>query len=295
VISQGTRPGEAFYGQIDHMLMDKLKVIGGFQANKIGDLSFNVVPRGGLIWKPAAHYTVKALYSQAFRAPSINETKMDYIPPPAIGGPSLIGNPDLKPEHVSTTDLELLYGSKRFEAEINYFYSQQKDDIVESSVTSSGEYVNLGQATFQGGELEGKYYLHKDFLLIGAGSYQGNHDGSGNTNIAPVPNLAAKAGVSYQSSANGVTASLFDVHQGPMSGYEQATNPKPTAYDLLNLHFDYDLSRLLHLPEGSMSLTAQGNDLLDKAVWLPDWKDVPGDTIFFIRGRTILAGMVVSF
>ncbi len=294
VISQGTRPGGAFYGQLDHKLLDNLKVIGGLQANKIGDLSFNVVPRGGIIWKPASHYTVKALYSEAFRAPSINETKMDYVPPPVIGGPSLLGNPNLVPEHVATSDLELLYANNRIEAEVNYFYSQQTNDIVEGTVTTAGQYVNLGQATFHGGELEVKYYLHKNFLLVGAGSYQGNHDGSGNQNIAPVPNLAAKAGLSYQS-ANGITASLFDVHEGPFSGYSQAINPRPTAYDLLNSHFAYDLSRFLH-PEGAgISLTAQGNDLLDKAVWLPDWKDVPGDSIFFIRGRSAIAGIVVSF
>jgi outer membrane receptor for ferrienterochelin and colicin len=294
VISEGTRPGEAFYGQLDHKLLDNLKVIGGFQANKIGNLNFNVVPRAGVIWKPSAHYAVKALYSQAFRAPSINETKMDYIPPLAIGGPSLIGNPNLSPEKVATSDLELLYGNKRVEAEINYFYSKQTNDIVESNVTTAGEYVNLGQAAFHGGELEVKYYLRKDFLLIGAGSYQGNHDGSGNQNITPVPNLGAKAGLSYQS-GNGITASLFDVHEGPLNGYSQAINPKPTAYDLLNSHFAYDLSRFLHPESAGISLTAQGNDLLDKAVWLPDWKDVPGDSIFLIRGRSVLAGLVVSF
>lgn len=294
VISQGTRPGEAFYGQIDHMLLPNLKVIGGFQANKIGSLSLNVVPRAGVIWKPAPHYTVKALYSQAFRAPSINETKMDYVPPPAIGGPSLMGNTNLSPEKVATTDLELLYGNSRVEAEVNYFYSKQTNDIVEGSVTTAGQYVNLGQAAFHGGELEVKYYLRKDLLLIGAGSYQGNHDGNGNSNITPVPNLGAKAGVSYQS-ANGITASLFDVHEGPLSGYSQAINPRPGAYDLLNSHLDYDLAKCLHTKDTGIALTAQGNDLLNKAVWLPDWKDVPGDSIFFIRGRTILAGAVISF
>jgi outer membrane receptor for ferrienterochelin and colicins len=284
VISDGSQPGEAFYAQLDHMLLKNLKVIGGLQANKIGSLSLNVVPRTGVIWKPAPHYTVKALFSQAFRAPSIDEAKMNYVLPPALGGPVLIGNPNLSPEKVSTSDIELIYGSKRVEAEINYFYSRQTNDIVKSGIT----YLNLGQATFQGGELEVKYYLHKNLLLIGAGSYQGNHDGSGNKNITPVPNLAAKAGISYQS-ANGITASLFDVHQGPFSGYSQAVNPKPTAYDLLNSRFSYDLSKYLHSESTGIALTAQGNDLLNKAVWLPDWKDVPGDSIFFIRGRTVLA------
>jgi hypothetical protein len=80
-----------------------------------------------------------------------------------------------------------------------------------------------------------------------------------------------------------------------LSGYSQAINPKPGAYDLLNSHFRYDLSKYLHNKSAGIALMAQGNDLLNKAVWLPDWKDVPGDSIFFIRGRTVLAGLVVTF
>jgi len=295
VISSGSRPGEAFYAQLDHHLLDSLKVIGGLQANKINGLDLNVVPRVGVVWKPAPHYSVKALYSQAFRAPSINENQMDYVPPPVFGGPSLIGNPNLSPERVATSDLELMYESKGVEAEVNYFYSRQTNDIVESTTTVSGGYVNLGKATFQGGEAEIKYYFRKDWFLSGAGSYQGNHDGSGNENITPVPNLAVKAGLSYQSSANGITASLFDVHQGSLSGYSDAINPKPTAYDLLNSRVAYDLSKYLHSSGFGVSLTVQANDLLNKSVWLPDWKDVSGDSIFFIRGRTVLVGGEISF
>ena len=291
VISDGSQPGEAFYAQLDHKLLKNLKVIGGLQANKIGGLDLNVVPRTGVIWKLAPHYTVKALFSQAFRAPSIDEAKMNYVLPPELGGPVLIGNPHLSPEKVSTSDIELIYGSNRVEAEINYFHSSQTNDIVQSAKT----YINLGKATFQGGELEVKTYLWKDLFLTGAGSYQDNHDGSGNKNITPVPNLAAKMGFSYQSSANGITASLFDVHQGPLSGYSNAINPKPTAYDLLNSHFGYDLTKYLQKDGFGLSLTAQANDLLNKSVWLPDWKDVSGDSIFFLRGRTILVGVNIAF
>ena len=51
-ISDGSRPGEAAYAQLDHRLASNLKVIGGFQANKIGALDVDVVPRAGVIWAP---------------------------------------------------------------------------------------------------------------------------------------------------------------------------------------------------------------------------------------------------
>src|SRR6185295_3787920 len=48
-ISNGTRPGGAFYGQWDHQLLDTLKLVGGFQFNKVDDTDLNVAPRIGVI------------------------------------------------------------------------------------------------------------------------------------------------------------------------------------------------------------------------------------------------------
>ena len=36
-ISDGSRPGGAFYAQWDHQLVDTVKLVGGFQVNKIED------------------------------------------------------------------------------------------------------------------------------------------------------------------------------------------------------------------------------------------------------------------
>src|SRR6185503_6001745 len=55
-ISDGHRSGSAGYAQIDHRIVDTVKLIGGFQANKIGSLSLDVVPRGGVIWSPATRW-----------------------------------------------------------------------------------------------------------------------------------------------------------------------------------------------------------------------------------------------
>jgi outer membrane receptor protein involved in Fe transport len=89
-ISNGVRPGGAFYGQWDHQLLDTVKLVGGFQFNKVDEIDLNVVPRIGMIWNPTSHVGVKALYSGAFRAPSIDETMLNH--------PGLAGTPGLKPE-----------------------------------------------------------------------------------------------------------------------------------------------------------------------------------------------------
>ena len=218
-ISDGSRPGGAFYGQWDHQLLDTLKVVGGFQFNKVDTIAVNAVPRIGVIWNPTPHLGVKALYSGAFRAPSINETTLNH--------PVLQGTPGLKPEKVRTLDLSVSYQANRFQGALTYFHSRQTDSIVIVPGPDRAKYMNLGEATFQGFELEGKYYLRKGFFLTGSVSYQANQDGNGNSNITPVPNFGAKGGFSYRRE-NGLTLSIFDNYQGALRGLtDAAVNPSP--------------------------------------------------------------------
>ncbi len=286
-ISDGSRPGGAIYAQWDHQLIDAVKLVGGFQVNKIAGTGANAVPRAGIVWNPTAHVGVKALYSGAFRAPSINETMLNH--------PGLAGNPDLRPEKVGTLDLSLSYEANRFQGALTYFHSRQTDSIVVDTVPVRWRYLNLGQATFQGFDLEGKYYLKKNYFLLGSVAYQANTDANGNSNITPVPNFGAKGGVSYRAE-NGLTLSIFDNYQGALNGFRNATvNPSPAAYHLLGSHIRYDLSRYLQSRDrGGIALFAHAENLANRQVWLPDWGNNSGDTMPVNRGRTVYFGVEFS-
>lgn len=291
IIAHGSRPGEAAYLQVDHELLSAVKLVGGVQANKIGGLTLDVVPRGGIIWTPVSRFTLKALYSEAYRAPSIDETSIDYVPPPSVGGPSLIGDPHLLPEKVATTDLEFIYQGNRFEASVDLFHSRQTNNIIENDVTTDGAYENLGEAVFNGVVGEAKYYLKKNWYLTGSALYQANHDDQGVSNITPLPNFGAKAGVGYQS-ARGLSWGVFHVFQGPLYGFGPGPNPTPGAYNLMNANFRYDLSK--HLPlnsASSLAFVAHGDNLLNHSIWLPDWKDNPGGATFMMQGRVVYLGV----
>ena len=284
-ISEGSRPGASLYAQFDHQLRDNLKVIGGLQANKVESIPLSLVPRGGLIWNPAKRVNVKALYSRAFRAPSINETELNH--------PGLAGTPGLKPEKVGTFDLQLSYQGNRLQSAITYFYSKQTDSIVVDSSTPRWTYQNLGEATFHGIEVEEKYYFMKNFFLLGALSYQANRDGNGATNITPIANFGAKAGLSYQSS-NGFTASVFDVYQGHLD-HNSAVNPQTGAYHLLNSYARLDISKLVNIGAGrGVALFVKADNLANRQVWLPDWGGNSGGTIPVNRGRAVYFGFELA-
>lgn len=288
-ISEGGRPGGAAYGQIEHRLRNDLKLIGGVQANKIGNIDLNAVPRAGIVWDPTSHLTAKVLYSEAFRAPSINETRLNHPN-------GLKGNPNLYPEKVGTVDIGVSYQGNRAQLGINYFRSRQTDSIVVLVIdpsTNLRRYSNLGEATFHGVETEGKYYLKRDFFLNGSVAYQGNNDGFGTKDITPVPNIISKAGVSYESQ-RGVTASFFDVSQGPVHGHA-GVNPGTGSYGLLNTHLRFDVSRYL-ARKGAEGLAffVHGDNLANKQVWLPEWGGNAADSIPVQHGRTIYFGLEVS-
>jgi len=278
VDAQGRRLGGAFYAQIDHRLLDQVKLIAGFQTNKIGSIPLHFDPRGGAVWAPKPWASLKALYGQAFRAPSLDEN--------LLNNPGLGGNPNLKPEEVATFDLGFYLESRKVQFGIDYFHSKFTNNIVDLPGPTRAVYFNQGQLTFNGVEVAGKYYLSREVFVQGSTLWQTNVDGNGNSNVSPVPNIGYKGGISY--AGRRLTAGLFDVTDGPFDGY-QSVNPLSSWRNNVNGNLRYELSGL-HPFGGDMALVVHGNDLANQAIWLPSgFSSV--DTVPVEQGRTVFAGL----
>jgi outer membrane receptor for ferrienterochelin and colicins len=288
VITNGARPSGAFYAQLDHQLLDTVKLIGGFQLNKIANIDLDFVPRAGVIWNPYSRLSVKALHGQAFRAPSLDETLLNDI--------WLKGNPNLRPEKVANIDLAVIYQGKRLEVGVSFFHSHQTDSIVELYNSEGiGRFVNLGEVIFHGGEMEEKYHFAKNFLLLGSVSYQHNVDGQGNQNITPIPDLGVKAGLSYEAPKRW-TFSLFDIYEGPLDArFTGVLNPPPGPYHLLEANARFNLKYMGAGGRPGLAFVAHGENLATKQIWLPEWGDNPGDTMPVNRGRTVYIGIEMSW
>jgi outer membrane receptor protein involved in Fe transport len=285
VSAEGSRPGGAFYAQIDHQLFDDVKLVGGFQTNKIGDLALDTVPRGGLTWTPSSWAGFKVLYGQAFRAPALDELLLNR--------PGIVGNPNLLPEKVGTFDVGFTAQWNRIQAGVDYFHSKQTDSIVSVTGTPS-RYMNLGELTFDGFELEGKYYLRKNFFLQGSLLYQTNVSGTGASNVTPIPTTGYKAGVSYEG-RHGLRVGVFDISDGPISGYANSVNPVQGWHNIIDGQLRYDLSKYLPFSvKRGVAFVAHVNNLLNTPVWLPGWGFNSVDTIPVQQGRVVYAGFEFS-
>ncbi len=283
--AQGSREQGGFYAQYEHKLTDDLKLIGGFQANKIGAIALNVVPRGGVIWNPSSHVTLKGLYGGAFRAPSLDDT--------LLNNPGLKGNPNLVPETVGTLDIQASYQNNRTEIAISYFHSHQDKVIFEKGGTFPAVFTNLATpATFQGVDSEGKYYLKKGWFLMGGALYQNNRDGAVAL-LTPIPSFSAKAGLSYQA---GKTAdiSVFDAYEGHLPGYADSLNPRPDAFHSVSAHLRFDLTKhWTQSDKRGVAALLYGDNLTNTPVWLPQWGSGALNTMPYNRGRTLFLGIEI--
>jgi outer membrane receptor protein involved in Fe transport len=285
IAATGNRPGGSFYVQLDHQLVRQLKLVGGFQTNKIGTIPLDVVPRAGAVWSPTPWVSVKALYGQAFSAPSLDELLLNR--------PGIVGNPNLLPEKIATTEVGVSFQRGRAEASADYFHSKQTNSIVSVSGHPI-HYVNLGELTFNGAEVEVKYYFQKDFFAQGSMLYQTNVNGYGQTNVTPIPDLGFKAGLSYEDS-RGLSVSLFLTSDEGITGYSGALNPLQGSHNVLNGDLRYDLRRVFHISERNrISFVAHANNITDHPVWLPSWGFTSVDTIPVEQGAVVYAGLQFS-
>ncbi|MBN2408039.1 MAG: TonB-dependent receptor, partial [Elusimicrobia bacterium] len=281
----------ALYTQADYWVNDTLKLIGGIQGNKVEDIDdMGIVPRVGVIKYLVPELNVKALYSSAFRAPSLHQVYLDF--------PGLKGDTDNTSELVDTIDVGLNYNKEKLQGSVNYFYSQIEDLIYQDrSNPVDPVYANGGELTIQGFECEGKYYATREFLLLASALYQQSEDDDDNDHVTPIPEMSGKLGVSYMADS-GITVGLFDNYHGDFDSIYDTVdgNPSPEAYNTLDLNCRFEMGKLstASLWE-DVTFLVRVDNLTDEEIWLPNWQMLPGQSIPVTQGRTAYVGAEVAF
>jgi outer membrane receptor for ferrienterochelin and colicins len=276
------------YIQGDYRLLSEIKVIAGVQGNKAAGIDFDINPRGGLIWSPNDIVNVKALYSTAFRAPSMMELYLKH--------PTLKGTPGLKPEKIRTVDLGVNIQNEKIFLGVNNYYSRILNCIYPKQITPPPNiYQNYDiPTTIVGMEVEGKFFITRELMLIGSGLYQQNTTGDSAGNMMPVPEVSAKGGISY--SANGLTASVFNIYEGELHRRFNAASYNKTreAFDLLNANLNYELNRILKIEAPKITIDLEGYNLLDQEIWLPATGLAKQYTVPAIQGRSVYFGLTLG-
>jgi len=282
----------SFYGQLEYTY-NATRLIVGAQYNKVESGPQQSVPRIAIIQDFNQYAGLKLQYAEAFRAPYPGETGLHGSTPVL----AINGNPQLENELVKTWDLELFFHSDTLQASLNFFRNEQQD-LIGRVFTSPRvvTFLNQGELTIKGVELEAKYLWQNNYYFSGAISTQRNENSSGIEDATSQPHLIAKLGVGYESSD--WSMGLFDDY---LSGYEDnisATsslveiNPPSKPYHLVSFNASWSPPQLTNV-----KLALYIHNLLDEDIDVPPLLPGPFLNTFpsVDTGRAVVGTVTFAF
>jgi outer membrane receptor protein involved in Fe transport len=263
---------------------DRLKLVAGLQYNKPEGTDAKLVPRLGAVFSFTEQFGVRAQYGQAFRAPYPFER---YIRDP----PALVGNPSLKPETVTTGDLQLFYYAGSTQLALTYFRSHQEDLVVRTTAVPP-TYTNATELDFRGVEFEAKWSPMRKLFFVGSYTYQENEldqgvppadrtapfpraEGQIIHDFTHIPNTMAKAGLIFNP-VPAVSLAVFDSYSSRPSSVTvvnssaERINPDADAFHSLSAKLSANLKGVLGI-ERDVKLEAYGTNLLDEKIYYPEF------------------------
>ena len=145
--------------QDEYQVLNSLRFILGIRWNKFRTFESSYTPRGAIIYRPFPKTSLKLLYGQAYRAPSIWESNADdgeFIP-----------NSELEPEKITTNEIiwEQQLGNSLF-GTISFFdyhvdkLIEQKDIIIDQDILA--QFQNIDKANARGFEIEIKSHYRSN-------------------------------------------------------------------------------------------------------------------------------------
>ncbi len=172
------------YAQDEWLLAPDWYLTAGLRQDHYSDFGSTTNPRAALVWDTAYNLTSKLMFGRAFRAPSFVELY-------TINNPTALGNPNLKPETISTTELAFSWQAKpNLKTGLNLFHYRMKDVIrfvSNADPTTGSTAQNAGNQHGRGLELEFTWGAADDLRLSGNYAYQHSIDENTNQDAGLAP------------------------------------------------------------------------------------------------------------
>jgi outer membrane cobalamin receptor len=179
---------ESVFAQFRYQLA-KLELTAGSRIvhnNTFNKLQAN---RLSLLYKISARKSLKFVYGQAFRSPSMLELYFDH--------PTVVGNINLKPEFVNSYEIVFSATQGNFFGQLTGYYSKYSNLIqrISPQIDQPSEYINVGAINTVGIELEAKWQLPSNFsAFINYNLMQGT-DAISDSNFNLIPDHTITAGI----------------------------------------------------------------------------------------------------
>ncbi len=164
----------------------------GLRQDHYSDFGTTTNPRAALVWDAAYNVVIKALHGRAFRAPS-------FVEQYAINNPVTLGNPNLKPETITTNELSFSWQPiTDIQTNLTLFQYHMRDIIrfvANTDPITGATARNAGDQKGRGLEWEASWDASRMLRITGNFSLQHSIDeASGkDAGLAPQKRLFARA------------------------------------------------------------------------------------------------------
>jgi len=156
----------------------------GVRHDRYSDFGSTTNPRIAAVWEAAYNFTAKLLAGRAFRAPSFTELYN-------INNPINIGNPDLRPEKISTVEAAFAWQpAPSAQIGLNVYRYRMRDIIrliPNADPTTGSTSQNAGSVAGRGLELELQWDISKRMRLNANYAYQRARDVATRSSTGYVP------------------------------------------------------------------------------------------------------------
>jgi len=283
-----------YYTQIDWKILNVLKIQSGVQLHKTKQQTSDISPRVGLVYSLNNNFSIKALYGQAYRAPSGFERSISL----RIGSGGLDGNPNLKSEKIETSSLSISYQDQYSFGALTFYSSKQKNSIrvyFDPDLTNEDDFKNSGKSEYEGFELEFQRRFD-DLTFYFNSTYQENRDYNNTPNTQKTPNFMFKIGGTYKLNSN-ISIGLYDQYFSKIKSNEtsnELNKPSKDFHDLrLNISYSKELTN--HFFSSFYTLLQINNTLEKDSIYQPDVSTSKINTIPHKMGRNIMIKSILSF
>ncbi|MGC4061717.1 MAG: TonB-dependent receptor [Aquabacterium sp.] len=155
------------YAQDEWRVAKDWTATGGVRRDHYSDFGDTTNPRAALVWDASLDWTAKLLYGSAFRAPAFTELF-------SINNPVVRGNPDLKPETISTWEAAFSWQARPdMDVNLSLFRYRMKD-IIRQTDQGNGvrQWNNAGAQRGHGLELEANWRVSRVLSVQGNCAWQ---------------------------------------------------------------------------------------------------------------------------
>jgi len=245
----------AFYIQDEYQLLRNVAFTFGLRYDKHSDWGASLTPRTALVYNPSGSTTIKFLYGNAYRAPSIYEIHYE-------AEDEAKGNPSLEPEKINTFEavLEQWIGKHIFAA-LSLYSFEMKGLIEQREDPADGlmQFQNIEKVRGTGIEMGLEARLKNGFKGYMNCTYQRSKDALLEQRLSNSPSFIFKLGVSVPLCKHFFASLETFYESGRKTVYDTWTKP----YLLTNIHlFSRELFKRL-------SVSLQVRNLFDVKYWTP--------------------------